>query len=348
MIETQNKLAVVILNWNGLKYLKEFIPILINYSSIEGIGLYVADNGSTDESVNYLKQNYPEVNLILLEQNYGFAEGYNKSLEKIDSEYFVLLNSDVEVTEGWIEPLLKLMDSDSEIAACMPKIMDYYKRDYFEYAGAAGGFIDKYAYPFCRGRIFDEIEKDNGQYNNIESIFWASGACLFIRKDTYFKAGGLDGDFFAHMEEIDLCWRIKNMGYKIMFCPESKVYHVGGGTLSKNNPKKTYLNFRNNLYLLYKNLPEGKVFSLIFFRMILDGIAGVKFLIGFEFSNFWAIIKAHFSFYRNVSRFSEKRQKNIKTLFITYDYPEKKNFSIVYSFFVKNKKFFYEIKKTDE
>ncbi|OFX25580.1 MAG: glycosyl transferase family 2 [Bacteroidetes bacterium GWA2_31_9] len=350
MVETQNKLAVVILNWNGLKYLKEFIPILIKYSSIEGVGLYIADNGSKDESVNYLKQNHPEINLILLEKNYGFAEGYNKALEKVDSEYFVLLNSDVEVTEGWIEPLIKLMDSDSEIAACMPKIMDYYMRDYFEYAGAAGGFIDKYAYPFCRGRIFDEIEKDNGQYNNFESIFWASGACLFIRKDIYFKAGGLDGNFFAHMEEIDLCWRIKNMGHKIMFCPESKVYHVGGGTLSKNNPKKTYLNFRNNLYLLYKNLPEGKVFSLIFFRMILDGIAGVKFLIGFEFSNFWAIIKAHFSFYRNVSRFSEKRQKNIKTLFITYDYPEKKNFSIVYSFFVKKLRLYsklYNAEKSD-
>ena len=334
------KLAVVILNWNGLKYLKEFIPFLVKYSSMNDVGLFVADNGSTDDSINYLKQNHPEIHLILLEQNFGFAEGYNKALNKIDAEYFVLLNSDVEVTEGWIEPLIKLMDSDKEIAACVPKIMDYYKRDCFEYAGAAGGFIDKYAYPFCRGRIFDEIEKDSGQYNNIESIFWASGACLFIRKEIYFKAGGLDGDFFAHMEEIDLCWRIKNMGYKIMFSHESKVYHVGGGTLSKNNPRKTYLNFRNNLYLLYKNLPKGKVFHIIFFRMILDGIAGLKFLFGFEFSNFLAVIKAHFSFYGNVSRFSGKRKRNINELFIRYDYPEKKNYSIVYEFFVKKHRLF--------
>ncbi|OFX43088.1 MAG: glycosyl transferase family 2 [Bacteroidetes bacterium GWA2_30_7] len=337
------KLAVVILNWNGVKYLKEFIPFLVKYSSINDVGLFVADNGSTDESVNELKVNHPEINLILLEQNFGFAEGYNKALEKIDSEYFVLLNSDVEVTENWIEPLLKLMDSDKNIAACMPKIMDYYKRDYFEYAGAAGGFIDKYGYPFCRGRIFNEIEKDNGQYNNLESIFWASGACLFIRKEIYFKAGGLDNNFFAHMEEIDLCWRIKNMGYKIMFCPESRIYHVGGGTLAMNHPRKTYLNFRNNLYLLYKNLENKNFFSLMFFRFTLDGIAGLKFLFGFEFSNFLAVIKAHFSFYANVSKFKIKRKKNINELFINYTYPERKNYSIVYQFFVKNHKNYSEL-----
>lgn len=345
MSKSLYKVAVVILNWNGVKYLKEFIPFLIKYSSINNVGLFVADNGSTDNSIEFLKTNHNEINLILLEQNFGFAEGYNKALEKIDSEYFVLLNSDVEVTEMWLEPLIKLLDSDTTIAACMPKIMDYYKRDYFEYAGAAGGFIDKYGYPFCRGRIFNEIEKDNAQYNNYESIFWASGACLFIRKEIYFKAGGLDADFFAHMEEIDLCWRIKNIGYKILFCPESLVYHIGGGTLSKNNPRKTELNFRNNLYLLYKNLDNRNFYFLLIFRFLLDGIAGLKFLFGLEFANFLAVIKAHISFYANVSKFSEKRKNNIKNLFIKYDYPEKKQFSIVYEFFVKKNRLFTKLPK---
>lgn len=328
------KLAVVILNWNGRGYLGKFLPNVVEYSSIPDVEVYVADNASTDDSVEFIKQNYPSVKLIVLDKNYGFADGYNKSLAQIDAEYFVLLNSDVEVTPNWLPPVIELMDQDKTIAATMPKIKSYYKKDTFEYAGAAGGFIDKYGYTFCRGRIFNSFEKDNGQYDDTKEVFWATGACLFIRAELYKSSGGLDGDFFAHMEEIDLCWRIKNMGHKIMYSPNSTVYHIGGGTLPQTNPHKTYLNFRNNLFLLYKNLAPSKLLPILFFRLILDGIAGIKFLVGMEFGNFFAVLKAHFSFFTMFSRFIKKRKHNLQ-MNKKYTHEEVYPRSIVFDFFFK-------------
>ncbi len=247
--------AVVILNWNGKKFLEEFLPSVIKYSS-DAADIIVADNASEDDSVDFLKKNFPQVKIILNEQNYGFAEGYNKALSKVEAKYYILLNSDIEVSKDWIEPVISCMEKDEKIGACQPKIRSLHEPEMFEYAGASGGFIDKLGYPFCRGRLFHTLEKDNGQYDDKKEVFWATGACLFVRSDLYNKLGGLDSDFFAHMEEIDYCWRLKNYGYKVYVCPESIVYHVGGGTLPKAPYCKTYLNFRNNLTLLYKNLPS--------------------------------------------------------------------------------------------
>jgi hypothetical protein len=301
------KVGVVILNWNGKRFLEKFLPFLVKYNSSYA-EIIIADNASSDDSVEFLKTNYPELRIILNKENGGFAKGYNDALSQVDAEYYVLLNSDIEVTESWIDPVIKLMDGDRNIAACQPKICSYSSRDEFEYAGAAGGFIDKYGYPFCRGRIFQELEKDNGQYNNAVEIFWATGACMFVRAEIFHKLGGLDNDFFAHMEEIDFCWRLKNQGYKIMFCPESVIYHIGGGTLPKNNPRKTYLNFRNNFYLLYKNLPAGKIFPVFFARLFLDGIAGFKFLFEGHFRDVLAVTNAHFVFYASLGKLRKKRK----------------------------------------
>ena len=244
------KTAVVILNWNGKKFLEQFLPYVIKHSSSDA-EVIVADNASNDDSVEFLKNNYPEIQIINNNENGGFSKGYNEALSKIDAEYYVLLNSDIEVTENWIKPIIDLMDSDKSIAVCQPKLRSYHQKEMFEYAGAAGGFIDKYGYPFCRGRIFNSIEVDNGQYDDTCEVFWATGAAMFVRAELYHKFGGLDNDFFAHMEEIDFCWRLKNEGYKIMYCADSVVYHVGGGTLPKNSSRKTFLNFRNNFNLLY-------------------------------------------------------------------------------------------------
>jgi len=301
-----NKVAVVILNWNGQKFLEQFLPSVVNHS--DNARIIVADNNSTDNSIPFLKEHYPTVELIELDHNFGFAGGYNNALKKVDSEYYVLLNSDVEVSKNWLTPMIELLDSDQSIAACQPKIKDYNNKECFEYAGASGGFIDKYGYPFCRGRIFDSLEKDNNQYDNIEEIFWASGASLFIRAKDYNNIGGLDEFFFAHMEEIDLCWRLKNQGKKIMVCPSSTVYHVGGGTLNKVNPHKTFLNFRNSLLTLHKNAPQKERFSIIFIRLLLDGLAGLKFIISGKPSHTWAIIRAHFSFYGAISQNKTKRK----------------------------------------
>ncbi len=301
-----SKVAVVILNWNGQSFLEQFLPSVVKYSG--NARIIVADNNSTDNSIQFLKDNYPAIELIKLDQNFGFAGGYNNALKQIDSEYYILLNSDVEVTENWLMPMIDLLDSDKSIAACQPKIKDYNNKESFEYAGASGGFIDKYGYPFCRGRIFESLEKDNNQHNSIKEIFWASGACLFIRSNEYHSIGGLDEFFFAHMEEIDLCWRLKNQGKKIMVCPSSTVYHVGGGTLNKVKPQKTFLNFRNSLLTLHKNLPENKRFIIIFTRILLDGIAGVKFIISGKPSHTWAIVRAHFSFYGAISQNKKKRK----------------------------------------
>jgi len=295
------RIAVVILNWNGKNFLEKFLPAVVSYSS-DIAEIIVADNDSTDDSVAFLQANFPEVRIVGLDKNYGFAGGYNKALKQIKAEYYLLLNSDVEITENWLQPMLNLLDTDNKIVACQPKIKDFKNKDYFEYAGAAGGFMDRLGYPLCRGRIFDELEKDTGQYNDVVEVFWASGACLFIRSKEYHEFGGLDEFFFAHMEEIDLCWRLKNAGYKIMYCPDSTVYHVGGGTLNKIKPQKTFLNFRNSLLALHKNLPKNKRFIVILQRLLLDGLAGFKFLFSGKPNHAWAIIRAHFSFYGAVKQ----------------------------------------------
>ena len=335
------KVAIVILNWNGKNFLEKFLPSVIQYNW-HNAELIVADNASTDDSVSFLTTNYPQVKIIKNTVNGGFAKGYNDALKQIEAEYFVLLNSDVEVTSNWIEPVIQLMDTDESIAACQPKIKNYNKKTYFEYAGAAGGFIDKYGYPFCRGRIFENIEEDTGQYNDTQEVFWATGACLFIRAKLFSQLDGFDEDFFAHMEEIDLRWRLKNLGYKIMYCADSTVFHVGGGTLNKSSSFKTFLNFRNNMMMLFKNSPPGYFYLKLIIRFILDGVAGLKFLFSGEFSNFMAVIKAHFSFYASFNKTLKKRkqlQKQIKKYATTAVYLH----SIIVDYFLRGKKTFKEI-----
>lgn len=335
------KLAVVILNWNGRKFLKDFLPSVIEHNP-DYSEIVVADNASTDDSVEFLKENYPNVRIILNETNGGFSKGYNDALKQIDAEYYCLLNSDIKVSSGWIDPILKLMDSDENIAVCQPKLLSYFEPKKFEYSGAAGGFIDKYGYPFCRGRIFSEIETDRGQYNDVCEIFWATGACMFVKADIYHKFGGLDEDFFAHMEEIDFCWRLKNHGYKIMYCPDSKVYHVGGGTLPKKSSQKTYLNFRNNIILLYKNLPSHRLFHVFILRFFFDIVAAFRFLFDSGFGDFWAVFRAHIDFYRSLRKNLSKRQK-IHHEKVTKMYQK----SIVVNHYLKNIKKFSEINPSD-
>ena len=308
-METQKiKTAVVILNWNGKHWLEKYLANVIRESP--NAEVIVTDNNSTDGSVSYLQEYYPNIRIIFNDGNYGYAKGYNLALKQIDSEYFVLLNSDIQVTKDWISPIISLMDSDQMISACQPKILDYNNKNKFEYAGASGGFIDKFGYPFCRGRIFDDLEKDKEQYNDATEVFWATGACLFVRASHFFEAGELDEDFFAHQEEIDLCWRLKNKGYKIMVEPKSEVYHVGGGTLSVGSPFKTHLNFRNNLYMLFKNLPLSSLLIIIPIRLILDGIASITFLRNKQgINHFFAVMKAHFSFYFEIPKLIIKRRR---------------------------------------
>lgn len=333
--------AVVILNWNGLELLKRFLPSVVTESSGAAL-VYVADNGSTDGSLNWLTKNYPEVKIIENNNNMGFAGGYNKALQSIDARYFILINSDVEVKPGWISPIIDHMENNPDVAACQPKILSFNNKDSFEHAGAAGGFIDRYGYPFCRGRIFDSIEKDSGQYNSPSDIFWASGACMFIRSDVWKKAGGFDPDFFAHMEEIDLCWRIYSLGYKVRYIPQSVVYHLGGGTLNYESPAKIYYNFRNNLFMLKKNLPGNRHRSVILRRMLLDGIAGIRFIFTLKFAACWQIIRAHMAFYSKMQSLKRKRKKiQEEGIF----YPEKLilNKSIVFEYYLRGKKKFSEI-----
>ena len=333
--------AVVILNWNGKEILSEFLPSVVKYTQNEGVNIYVADNGSTDNSVEFIENQYPSIRIIKLEQNYGFAGGYNLALEQISEKYTVLLNSDVEVTENWLNPLIEYLEQNEKVAACQPKLLSYKNKTEFEYAGAAGGYIDKYGFPFCRGRFFNVFEQDNGQYNDIEEIFWASGACLFIKTDIFKQVGGLDHDFFAHMEEIDLCWRIWARGYSIVYIPQSKVYHFGGATLSKTNPHKTFLNFRNNLYLLYKNT-HIHYHRIILMRYFFDFIAFAKFLISFEYSNAVAVLKAHRDFFVHRKNFKTKRLENIKLAKVK-NIPTIYNGSIVFDFFLKGKKYFSQL-----
>jgi GT2 family glycosyltransferase len=308
-METHTDIAVVILNWNGKPLLVRFLPSVLEHSSGVNVSVYVADNGSTDGSVQFLKEHYPEVKVIELGQNYGFAEGYNKALSLIDAEVFVLLNTDVEVTSGWLDPCLEILEEDHSVGAVQPKVLSFVQRNHFEYAGASGGFLDRWGFPFCRGRILSVTEEDHGQYDQPASVFWATGACLFIRSGVFLEMGGFDPDFFAHMEEIDLCWRMKNRGWRVMVEPDSVVYHLGGATLSYQSPKKVFLNFRNSLWMLMKNLPEGKLLQVFLPRIALDAIAAVHFLVTGHLCAFCAVLKAHFAFYISLPRFVSKRRK---------------------------------------
>lgn len=332
--------AIVILNYNGRNFLEKFLPSVLS-SSYKNKRIIVADNASTDDSIAFLKKEYPaSVELIALSENSGYAEGYNRALNSISSNYYILLNSDVEVTENWIEPVISLMESNKEIAACQPKILSWYNKNLFEHAGAAGGFIDRYGYPFARGRLFDFCEDDQGQYNSTIPVFWASGAAFFIRSDLFHQAGGLDAFFFAHMEEIDLCWRLQLMGYRIFCCPESVVYHVGGGTLPKTNSRKTYLNFRNNLIMMYKNLNRLQRVWKLLVRFPMDQLFVLKSVLSGNFSIAWAVIRAHIDFWRWVfskNRKAGKNRKPLKRLDGVYEG------SIVWAFFIKKKKRFSEI-----
>lgn len=336
------KIAIVILSWNGEKLFNKFLPSVIKNSFSENIEIIVADNGSTDDSLKHLRNNYPSLKIIELKTNFGFAEGYNQALKHVDAEYLVLLNSDVQVTENWIKPCIQLFETDKKMAAVQPKILSYNHPEYFEYAGAAGGFIDKFGYPFCRGRILNQIEKNDKQYDKPTKIFWASGACIFVRADAFRIAGGFDGDFWAHMEEIDLCWRLKSQGFAIAYEPGSVVYHLGGGTLSYENPKKIYLNFRNNLFMLFKNLPKHQFKRIFFIRMILDGVAAAKFILGFNFREFWAVVKAHFSFYMNLGKLIRKR-KETQMKVVVKEHNEVYPKSIMWKFFFQKKRKFSEL-----
>ncbi len=303
-----NRLAIAILNWNGKKWLEKFLPSVVQHSPEADI--YIIDNASEDDSVTFVENNFPSVRVIQNSKNEGFAAGYNSGLKNIDSEIYCLLNSDVEVTQNWIPPMIALFDSDQSIAAAQPKILSYHNRNFFEYAGAGGGFIDNLGFPYCRGRIFNSIEEDKGQYDDETEIFWASGCSLFIRSKDFREQGGFDERFFAHQEEIDLCWRLKNSGKKIMYTGKSTVYHVGGGTLSNQNPEKTFLNFRNNLSMMLKNLPFPNLLWLLFFRLSLDGIAGIQFAFRHGFSHLWAVVRSHVGFYAQLPETWRRRQKH--------------------------------------
>jgi GT2 family glycosyltransferase len=328
------KIAVVILNWNGAKLLEQFLPSVIAFSNEATI--YVADNASTDDSIEVIQNQFPLVKIIQNTDNFGFAKGYNEALKFVEEEYYALVNSDIEVTENWLAPILNIFETQAETAIIQPKLLDFKKKSHFEYAGGAGGFIDQFGYPFCRGRIFDTVEEDKNQYDDEIDIFWATGACFFIRKEVYRKLNGFDDDFFAHQEEIDLCWRAFNLGYKAKYLSKSIVYHVGGATLNEGNPRKTFLNFRNSLLMLTKNLPKNQLFSIIFSRLCLDGLAGIQFILKGKFKHFWAIIKAHFAFYSLVNQFYKKRDANQNEKYYKIK-------SIVYRYFIKNGKVFADL-----
>lgn len=328
------KLAIVILNWNGKRFLAQFLPTLLenipDYAEV-----IIADNGSTDDSLSFLKSNFPKIRIIKNNENGGFSKGYNDALMQIDAPYFCLLNSDIEVTKNWIEPIMELFESDSEIAVIQPKLLDFYNRNKFEYAGASGGFIDFLGYPFCRGRVFSFLEEDENQYDTPIEVFWATGAAMFVRSEIFNELGGLDEDFFAHMEEIDFCWRVKNSGKKVLVQPKSVVYHVGGGTLPKKSSKKTYLNFRNNMFLLIKNLPRNQWFKVFFIRLLLDQAAAMFFLAQGHFRDFIAVYRAQLSFFRQFSKMKKKRKKPDDRVYCqTYSK------SIAFQHYIKKKKQF--------
>jgi GT2 family glycosyltransferase len=331
------KVSVVILNWNGRQLLEQFLPSVIRYSSAAYAEVIVADNGSTDGSLPMLEEKFPQVGLIRLPDNYGFAEGYNRALEQIDSEYTVLLNSDVEVTPGWLDELVKAMDADPAIACVQPKIRSYRNKQYFEYAGAAGGYIDRYGYPFCRGRILHVVEEDKGQYDTPADVLWTTGACLLVRTSVYKSEGGLDPRFFAHQEEVEMCWRLRCRGYRLRCIPQSVVYHVGGATLSTENPRKTFLNFRNSLLMVYKNLPEEDLKPVLRARFFLDYLAALKFLLSGHPRNAAAVYKARKEFHRLLPIYAPIRQENLRKTIIN-PVPELMRKSLIVSFYLKGEK----------
>lgn len=333
------RLAVVILNWNGAQLLRKYLPSVVATSSSPDVEVIVADNASSDDSLNILSRDFPEVRTIVLDRNYGFAGGYNRAIAQLDCEYVLLLNSDVATTPGWTRPLLRLMDSDSSIAACAPKLLDDKRHSHFEYAGAAGGYIDWLGYPFCRGRVMDDVEADSGQYNDNADALWVSGAALMVRRNVYVDCGGLDEDFFAHMEEIDLCWRMRNRNMRIVACGESQVFHLGGATLNSSNPRKTYLNFRNNLTMLVKNYNSHLWPLVLFLRLLLDGVAGAKFIVDGKISFCWAIVRAHWSFF--ASFVSALRKRSALKPFRTKQLPhEVKRYSILLRYYLMGKKIY--------
>ena len=342
LIDTMKRVAVVILNYNGASMLERFLPSVVEFSPEADV--VVADNASTDASLEYLKTNFSSLRVIELDRNYGFADGYNKALAQIDAEYYILLNSDVEVTDGWIAPLLSYMDKNGAVAACQPKLLDYKNKSSFEYAGAAGGYIDRYGYPYCRGRIFDTVEKDMGQYDGVCNVFWATGAAMMIRSKDYWAVGGLDGRFFAHMEEVDLCWRFKARGSEICCVPESAVYHVGGATLDKSNPRKTFLNFRNNLLMLYKNLPENELRSVMCVRAILDYVAAFKFLLSGNTGDFKAVFRARKEYKRMRASYEDVRKSNISAT-VVHCPQGRMPFLLLWQYHACGRKFFNKLKK---
>lgn len=331
------RVAVVILNWNGEQMLRQFLPSVVRHSVLpETLGeavVYVADNGSTDGSLALLDAEFPMVRTIIFEENYGFADGYNRAFEQIDAEYAVLLNSDVEVTEGWLVPLVEYMDEHLQVGACQPKLMAYHQKDEFEYAGAMGGFLDRYGYPYCRGRIFDTIEKDHGQYDSDVPLLWATGACLMVRLATYKEVGGLDGRFFAHMEEIDLCWRLRCRGHEVCSVASSVVYHVGGATLNAGHPRKTFLNFRNNLLMLYKNLPDSDLHGVLFVRALLDYVAAAMFLLKGEWDNVKAVFRARKEYRKLKTEFRASREENLRKS-VSMNVPERTRYSILWKYHI--------------
>jgi GT2 family glycosyltransferase len=331
------KIAIVILNWNGQKLLAQFLPSVVNFSSQEAT-IYIADNASTDSSIDYAKEFFPSIKIVKNAVNDGYAKGYNDALKEIDADIYCLLNSDVEVTDNWLQPIVDVFNADQKTAIIQPKLLDFKDKTKFEYAGAGGGFLDLYGYPYCRGRVFNHLETDEGQFNDVKDVFWASGACLFIRSKVYHQLNGFDEDYFAHQEEIDLCWRAQNIGYKVKYVGNSTVYHVGGATLQDSDPRKTYLNFRNSLLNVVKNVPNKWFLFVIFSRLLLDGIAGIKFIIELRPIHTWAIIKAHFSFYQNFNKFLKKRKK----LFKKKDY--NLHTSIVWQYFTLGRNKFNKLK----
>ena len=332
------KIAIVILNWNGKELLEKFLPSIVAYS-LEDAEVYVADNNSTDDSIDFIKENYPQVQIIQNKINGGYAKGYNDALKHVEADVYALVNSDIEVTKNWLKPIKAVFEKNGNTAIVQPKLLDFKNKTKFEYAGAAGGFVDFMGYPFCRGRVFMELEQDQGQFNDVADIFWASGACFFIKSAIYHKLGGFDEQYFAHQEEIDLCWRVQNEGYKIKYVGTSEVYHVGGATLQESNPQKTYLNFRNSLFTISKNVPKRFVFIVVFLRLLLDGVAGLKFIFELRPVHTWAILKAHLSFYWHLRKMLSKRRA-LSFKQTNYFYC----FSIVWEHFILRKKRFFSIK----
>lgn len=331
------KIAIVILNWNGEKLLEKFLPSIITYSQLPNVSIYIADNASTDASISFVSKKYPTIQIVQNKHNNGYAKGYNDALQHINADVYALVNSDIEVTENWLTPIIEIFKNEPKTAIIQPKILDYKQKKSFEYAGAGGGFIDEFGYPYCRGRMFNTIEKDQQQFNDTTEIFWASGACFFIRATIFQELNGFDEDYFAHQEEIDLCWRAQNAKHTIKYVGASTVYHVGGATLKEESPRKSFLNFRNSLCSLVKNLPTSKLFPIIFGRLILDGIAGVKFLTELRPIHTLAIIRAHFSFYYYLPKMLRKRKQSI----------QKNNYfntkSIIWDYFVLGKKLFKDL-----